>query len=132
MEARHYRDRAVEFFQAMQLLETDLVAFGNAAALLAVHCCISMADALLVHAGGRPSRARDHLAAAEAMERLGAPDRLGPLAHHFKEAVSCKSRLEYGSRRLSVQRDIHRVIMHTRRFIAAVLRLCPELAKEGM
>ena len=132
-ETVHYRDRAGQFFQAMQLLGTDPRNYGNSAAVLGVHCAISLADAVLVHRTGSRSRAERHLSAADMLVRLCQAAQIDPSGiAHLRKVLDRKNYLEYGDQRLDLDRDIRGVIIRVERFVAWALRCFPELGGGGI
>ena len=58
--AYHHKTRAEDFFCALRLLADDVTSYGNAVALLAVHCAISMADAVCLLKTSSHSGSENH------------------------------------------------------------------------
>ncbi len=89
----NYLRKAEEFYKAM--LYAGQSEYWNAAGLNAVHCAISVSDALLVKYGGIHSVDSDHMAAVDIMrQKLNLKDIDAKLAS-FRRMLSKKSLIEY-------------------------------------
>lgn len=102
----HYRERSDHFYLAMQLLADDLAAYSTSVALLAVHSCISLNDAISVALTGSRSKHQDHLRAADELEKLCNAHRIRDHrgVGHFRWLLSNKTDIAYGEKRLDPQR----------------------------
>ena len=67
---QHYVEKADHFFHAMKLLSDDMPAYASSVGLLAIHCSISLNDAIAVGLTGKRSKSGDHSRAALDLERL--------------------------------------------------------------
>ena len=91
----NYRKKAEEFYMAM--LQAEKAEHWNAAGLNAVHCAISMADALLVKFAGIRSISSDHIVVVEAIKQnLNIPDMQNKL-NSLLRVLAKKSLIEYDS-----------------------------------
>jgi hypothetical protein len=99
---QHYVEKADHFLQAMKLLSDDMSAYASSVALLAVHSCISLNDAIAVAATGKRNKREDHKRAVKNLEHICAAnnvaDRKGLL--HLTWLLACKTDVAYGERRL--------------------------------
>jgi|SRR5271165_6233854 len=94
-----YHDRAAQLADAMRLCQDDLSAYASAAALLAVHSCISYCDAVLIQLGGWRSRHEDHKQAAALVKR--ACKKIGIDGNgiaHLEKLLSAKTDISYGDK----------------------------------
>lgn len=101
----HYRERSDHFYHAMELLADDLAAYSTSVALLAVHSCISLNDAIAAALTGRASKHEDHLRAADGLEKLCNTHRIRDQkgVGHFRWLLARKTDIAYGARRLDPQ-----------------------------
>jgi len=132
----HYRDRAESFFRAMQLaadralLGDEAPQYADAAALLAVHSAISLADAVLVGCTGRRGNDEDHRVASVALRALCVGRHaLADGVDHLTWLLARKSDLAYNEKRLSGE-DLDRAVLKAERFAAWAYRTFPELARQ--
>jgi HEPN domain-containing protein len=103
--AANYLRKALEFRHAMNtaLAERE----GNAAALNAVHCAISAADALCVHVGGKRSSSKNHADAVRLLAEL-VPGEVGRRQGDRLAAVLAKkNQVEYEERLFSVDEALN-------------------------
>lgn len=99
---QHYVQKADHFFQAMRLLSDDMSAYASSVALLAVHCAISLNDAIAVGVTGIRSKSEDHKRAAIDLDNLC---RVGRIAdrkgvQHLSWLLARKTDIAYGEKRL--------------------------------
>ena len=101
----HYRERSDHFYKAMELLADDLATYSTSVALLAVHSCISLNDAIVVALTGNRSKHQDHLRAADELERLCNAHRVRDHKGigHFRWLLANKTNIAYGEKRLDPQ-----------------------------
>jgi hypothetical protein len=99
---QHYVEKADHFFQAMKLLSDDMPAYSSSVGLLAVHCSISLNDAIAVGVTGKRSKSEGHRRAAMDLERLckanKVTDRKG--VQHLSWLLARKTDVAYGEKRL--------------------------------
>ena len=102
----HYRERSDHFYHAMELLADDMAAYSTSVALLAVHSCISLNDAITVALTGSRCKHQDHLRAADELERVCKTHRITDHrgVGHFRWLLSNKTDIAYGDKRLDPQR----------------------------
>ena len=102
-QVRHYLDRASEFSRGMKKLSNDSDAPNfNSAALLAIHCAISYADALRTGLGDDRLSGDDHSKAADLLQRQlpsWIKDRNG--LERLRKLLSNKNRVAYAERVLN-------------------------------
>jgi hypothetical protein len=86
----------------MRLLSDDMSAYASSVALLAVHCSISLNDAIAVGVTGKRSKSGDHKRAALDLESLcrasKVKDRKG--IQHLTWLLAWKTDIAYGEKRL--------------------------------
>jgi hypothetical protein len=86
----------------MRLLSDDMPAYASSVALLAIHCSISLNDAISVGVDGKRSKSRDHGRAAIDLEKLcktaKVTDRRG--VQHLSWLLGWKTDVAYGEKRL--------------------------------
>ena len=99
---QHYVEKADHFFQAMRLLSDDMSAYASSVALLAIHCSISLNDAIAVGVTGERSKSVGHKRAALDLEKLckatKVTDRKG--VQHLSWLLAWKTDVAYGEKRL--------------------------------
>lgn len=83
----------------MRLLTEDLDALGPAVALLAVHCAISLNDAIQVALTGKRSKYADHQRTAPDLERLCGSTRIDQRGvAHLRWLLNSKSAISYADK----------------------------------
>ena len=98
--ATNYLRKALEFRHAMNAALAGHEA--NAAALNAVHCAISAADALCVHVGGNRSSSKNHADAVRFLAEL-VPSEVGRRqADRLAAVLAKKNQVEYEERLFSL------------------------------
>jgi len=99
---QHYVEKADDFFRAMKHLSEEMPACVLSVALLAIHCSISLNDAIAVGVNGRRNKSEDHKRAAIDLGKLcdakKVTDRKG--VHHLTWLLANKTDIAYGSKRL--------------------------------
>ena len=91
----NYQRKAEEFYKAM--LYAEKAEYWNAVGLNAVHCAISIADAMLVKFSGMRSASDDHMLAVDLMKQnLNLPDIRDKL-NTLRRILAKKSLVEYDS-----------------------------------
>jgi hypothetical protein len=86
----------------MLLLADDLEAYDAAVALLAVHCAISLNDAIQVGSTGKRSRYESHVQTVSDLERICRSNRIDTLGIvHLKWLLTNKTAISYGDRRFT-------------------------------
>jgi len=91
----NYQKKAEEFYMAM--LQAEKSGYWNAVGLNAVHCAISMADALLVKFAGIRSISNDHMVVVEVIKQnLDVRDMQNKL-NSLLRVLAKKSLIEYDS-----------------------------------
>jgi hypothetical protein len=70
IQVEHYLNRARDFLGAMKLLRDGLSEYGYSSALVAIHGCISYADALRAGLGATSLSSDDHRSAAQELQDL--------------------------------------------------------------
>jgi len=136
-EVRHFRARADSFFAAardLSELEPTEEASGThsyrpAVGLLAVHCCIALADAVLVATEGERGKGQDHAEAARRLDSLCTVhkiDRRG--LKHFKWLLRNKNRFAYDNSRVEPAEFVDAKIK-MEQFYAWVYEQFPKLAE---
>jgi hypothetical protein len=94
--------RSERLRNAMLLLADDLEAYDSAVALLAVHCAISLNDAIQVGTTGKRSKYENHARTLSALERIcrsTCVDTTG--ITHLKWLLTNKTAISYGDRRFT-------------------------------
>jgi hypothetical protein len=85
----------------MKLLSDDTSAYGSSVALLAIHCSISLNDAIAVGVTGKRSRSEDHKRAAVELEKLCRATKTDTKGvHHLRWLLGWKTDVAYGERHL--------------------------------
>jgi hypothetical protein len=94
--------RSERLRNAMLLLADDLEAYDAAVALLAVHCAISLNDAIQVGSTGKRSRYESHVQTVSDLERICRSNRIDTLGIvHLKWLLTNKTAISYGDRRFT-------------------------------
>lgn len=91
----NYQKKAEEFYKAM--LQAEKSEYWNAVGLNAVHCAISIADALLVKFAGIRSISSDHMLIVEAMKQNLAIKDIEDKLNLLLRVLTKKSLIEYDS-----------------------------------
>ena len=98
------------------------IAFGgqrhNAAVILAVHCCISAADALTIFAFGLRHAGESHGGVLGLLRQVGHPD-MGKKMQQFQGVLSLKNSAEYRQALMSAG-DAQKAVDQAGRFLAWV------------
>jgi len=127
-----HRTRSEDFYRAMKFLAAGVDTYGNAVALLAVHCAISLTDAIMIGCTGKRCNEEDHRAAVRALSRLCGERRLDADGiKHFSWLIERKTQFAYGDRRLDPDKDVKSAVLRADRFTAWAYRIFPEIAKAG-
>lgn len=113
----HYKEKAQHFFQGMELLADDLIAYRTAVGLLAIHSAISLNDAIIVGTTGRRSKSEDHRAAAQDLKQVCHEMKVKDLegVRHFTWLLSKKTLVAYGEDRIN-EDDLKSTISRSQRF----------------
>jgi HEPN domain-containing protein len=109
----NYKKKAEEFYKSM--LHAEKEGYWSAVGLNAVHCAISIADALLVRYGGRRSIDRDHMVALDLMKQNLKIDGVGDKLSAFRRILAKKSLIEYDNAVFS-QHDALEILKQAERF----------------
>jgi hypothetical protein len=127
----HYLQRAADFYYGMLLMRGDDL-YRNSSALLAIHSAVSFSDALRVGLGDEKLPSDDHAKAVDSLLRMlparQASDQAG--LNHLRYLVSNKSRVAYGSDRLSA-REFEILVTKAERFASWANGLGRKLNIEG-
>jgi len=102
-----------EFYKAM--LHAEKEGYWNAVGLNAVHCAISIADALLVRYSGMRSIDADHMVALDLMKQNLKIDGVGDKLSAFRRILAKKSLIEYDNAVFS-QHDAREILKQAERF----------------
>jgi len=117
IEVQHYRNRARDFLNGMNLLKDDLNSVRLSTALLGIHCAISYCDALRTGMGCSDVSSDDHRSASvdlksrlaeRKFEKLQGADRLGKL-------LSKKTRIAYAAE-AATEAEIRDIVLQAERF----------------
>jgi len=109
----NYQRKAEEFYKAM--LHAEKEGYWNAVGLNAVHCAISIADALLVRYSGMRSIDADHMVALDLMKQNLKIDGVGDKLSAFRRILAKKSLIEYDNAVFS-QHDAREILKQAERF----------------
>ena len=94
-----YHRRAVQLADGMKLCQEDLTGYASAAALLAVHSCISYSDAVVVRLEDKRPKHDGHMQAVtsitKACRRAGVD---GKGITHLQQLLSAKTAISYGDK----------------------------------
>ena len=100
-----YRARALQLANALALCHEDMVAYGAAVALLAVHSAISFSDALLVSLTGERPHGQDHRKAIETITKACHKAKIPSEGiRHLAKLVSAKTDVSYGDKAVEDER----------------------------
>ncbi|MFZ3211282.1 MAG: hypothetical protein WA188_07180 [Terriglobales bacterium] len=104
----HYRERSDHFYKAMERLANDVApysTYSTSIALLAVHSCISLNDAISVALTGSRCKHQDHLRAAAELEKICNTHRIMNQrgVDHLRWLLARKIDIAYGTKRLDSQ-----------------------------
>jgi len=111
-ESKLYEQKANEFFKVMESCFEKKQ--WNGVGLSAVHCVISINDALLAKSGIRNTSA-DHREAARLLIRQYPSEETKKKAKHLKKVIEYKNIVEYHGRLFS-QKEAVSIMKHTTRF----------------
>ncbi|MGA8876259.1 MAG: hypothetical protein WB555_12050 [Candidatus Korobacteraceae bacterium] len=86
----------------MVLLADDMNAFDAAVALLAVHCAISLNDAVQIAVTGKRSRYENHSQTLEGLKRVCSVNKVdGKGISHLTWLLTNKTAISYGDKRFA-------------------------------
>jgi hypothetical protein len=116
-ESTKLLEKAEHVFQAMSFLADDVISYRTAIALLAVHSCILMNDALLVMFSGVVRHFDDHMQAIAELEGRCKAKKLdaGGVRRHLGWLIGRKTKIEYSGDRISDD-DVKLAVDHTEKF----------------
>jgi len=117
-----YLKRAEDFYATME----SAFARGNwnSAGLEAVHCAISITDAILVYLASVRSSSEDHDDVTELLKQRVTTPGAAQKIHHLEMILALKHDIEYGVRDFS-QREAAEVVKHTERYFEWAKSLLP-------
>lgn len=118
-----YRKRSQALYAGMQWAVTQRN--WETAALTAIHCAISLGDALTVYAAGSRSRGDSHLDLVALLETSVTHPELGMQAQRLGRILSRKNAVEYEERLFS-EKETRALVRDVERFFAWGVSLLPE------
>ncbi|HIH96179.1 MAG TPA: HEPN domain-containing protein, partial [Thermoplasmata archaeon] len=122
----NYLKKAQEFFQTMQTAcESEN---WNSVGLEAVHCVISVNDALLVFFGGIKSVSSNHMDAVRLLTEIIDTDEARKNSNHLRRVIAKKNIIEYENR-LFTKKEAEGVALHTERFLNWATSMLPGIEK---
>ncbi|HDP69597.1 MAG TPA: HEPN domain-containing protein [Actinobacteria bacterium] len=122
----NYLKKAQEFFQTMQTAYES--GNWNSVGLEAVHCVISVNDALLVFFGGIRSVSSNHVDAVRLLSEIIDTDEARKNSNHLRRVIAKKNIIEYENR-LFTKREAEGVMLHTERFLNWATSMLPRIEK---
>lgn len=131
-DVRHFRYRARDFLDGMNLMREDLSVYRSSAALLGIHSAISIGDALRSGLGAEKLSAQDHKTAANDLETRLKERRFSKLdgMSHYRFLLGKKDWIAY-SRDYADEYTVQQILMHADRFALWAEKTGSELRIEG-
>ena len=108
-----YFEKAQDFYESMQNSYDNQK--WNTVGLTAVHCAISLSDALLAYYGGIRNTNKDHKSAGELLKRYIQNEAIDQQEKRFAKIISKKNLIEYEGR-VFTRKDADDIRKHTERF----------------
>ena len=117
VQVQHYRGRARDFLEGMNLLKDDLVEYRFSSALLGIHCAISYCDALRIGLGSGSLASDDHRRAADELKSLLASRKFVKLqgADQVAKLIAKKSRIAYAAEAVK-ETEVEEIVKRAERF----------------
>jgi HEPN domain-containing protein len=111
--AKIYFEKAKDFYESMQTSYDNKK--WNTVGLTAVHCAISLSDALLAHFGGVRNTNQDHKSAGKLLKNYIKDKSINNQEKHLTKIISKKNLIEYEGR-IFIQKDAEEIKKQAERF----------------
>jgi len=108
-----YFSKAKEFFESMQ--DSFKTRKWNTVGLTAVHCVISLSDALLAHQAGIRNTSQDHRSIAQLLRKYIKHNETIKQEKHLTMIIAKKNLIAYEGREFT-EKDAIEIMKHTERF----------------